>query len=100
MSKVAKTIKLTEATFKSVLKILGTKLFYAQNPEDSLRKCDSENSFEYWKGETLVKYPNASLVITNGEQWHSEVRVSDPFFQTDRDTYIGNKTHYLQSIGY
>lgn len=100
MSKVTKTIKLSEATFASICEVLQKKYFHAQNPEDSLRKCETEESFDYWKKETLSKYPNASLVVTHGELWFSEVRVSDPFFENDRANYKAGKASYLQSKRY
>ena len=82
-----KTIKLTEATFNEVAEFLEKKHFYAQNPSNSMRKVDSNHSFDYWKQETLGNYPNSSIIITHGGEWFNQVRVTDPIFQEDKKAY-------------
>ena len=91
------TLKLTEATFSEVSAILAKGSFHVQNPEDSCRKCDSLEAFNYWKEQTLSKYPNAVLIITKGAYWFDEVRVSDEFFQTDKTNYSNAKISFLEN---
>lgn len=96
----SETVLLSTAKYFDVRSILTKSSFSVQNPEDSLRKCQNEEDFEYWKAQTLARYPDAYLVITKGADWFNEVRVSDPCFQTDRMKLKGAKASVLSSDGY
>lgn len=100
MSKLEKTIKLKQATFEQVAEFLNKKVFHAQNPTDSLRKCDSPLSFNNWKSETLFKYPESVIVLTKDADWFNEVRVSDPVFQEEKTIYQSLKASFLEGDFY
>ncbi|WP_231489866.1 hypothetical protein [Pedobacter sp. Leaf170] len=100
MSKLEKTIKLSEATYEDVANFLNKEAFHAQNPTDSLRKCEHAESFNNWKNETMLNYPDATLIITSGADWFNEVRVSDPVFKEDKETFNQAKSTFLQTNFY
>ena len=94
MTNLENSIRLKNLTFSDIVQNLSHVSlgdYYLPNSSDQCTTVNNEASFENWKSNTLLRYPNAEVSFDPKAIWSKRVQIVDKAFQYDKTIFAQRK---------